>query len=328
MNKTWRVLSAAMPFGVIGALLYAGIFIKPASVGASVAAPVLAPRDALYGVAVPADGVIWAVGRGGKIVRSDDGGRKWLQQPAGTEATLQSIAAWDSERAVVVGNNATILLSSDGGRSWQPSAGLPGEAKGRKLIRVRRAADGRVYAVGEFGLVLAAPRFGGAWESLGRQEDVAWNDIAIGDRAFILVGEFGRIRRSVDGGRNWQDVPSPVKSSLLGVNFSADGRMAVAVGLDGVVLLSTDDGRGWRAALSGVREHLFAVAATGAGWAVVGDKGLLLRAPADARTWEARRLSDNSYPWHTDVQPRASRLYLAGATLSAVDQDGRVEQFK
>jgi photosystem II stability/assembly factor-like uncharacterized protein len=328
VNKVWRLLSAMMPFAVIGGLLYAGIFIKPASVGSSVAPPVLAPRDAFYGVAVPADGVIWAVGRGGKIVRSDDGGRKWLRQPAATDANLQSIAAWDAARAVVVGNDGTVLLSADGGRSWQAVAGLPGEAAGRKLIRVRRSADGRVYAVGEFGLVLSAPGFGGAWESLGKPEDVGWNDLAARENTLILTGEFGRIRRSGDGGRNWQDVASPVKSSLLGVAFSADGRLAVAVGLDGVVLLSTDDGQSWRAVSSGTREHLFSVTAHNAGWAAVGDKGLLLRAPADAQTWEVRRLSENSYAWHADIEAHADRLYLAGATLSAVGQDNKLEQFK
>lgn len=328
VNKVWRVLSAVMPFAVIGGLLYAGIFIKPASVGASVAPPVLAPRDAFYGVTVPADGVIWAAGRGGKIVRSDDGGRKWLQQAAGTDANLQSITAWDAERAVVVGNDGTVLQSADSGRSWQAAVGLPAEAAGRKLIRVRRSADGRAYAVGEFGLVLSATGFGAAWDSIGKREDVGWNDLATRENTLILAGEFGRIRRSGDGGRNWQDVASPVKSSLLGVAFSADGRLAVAVGLDGVVLLSADDGQSWRAVSSGTREHLFAVTAHNAGWAAVGDKGLLLRAPADAQTWEVRRLAENNYAWHADIEAHAGRLYLAGATLSAVGQDKKLEQFK
>lgn len=328
VNKIRLVLSGLMPISVIGGLLYAGIFIKPASVGASVAPPVLAARDAFYGVAVPADGVIWAVGRSGKIVRSENGGGTWTRQPSATDANLQSIAAWDSARAMVVGNNATVLLSADSGRSWQPVIGLPGEAEGRKLVRVRRAADGRAYAVGEFGLVLSATGFGGAWDSIGKREDIGWNDIAAREHTLILVGEFGHIRRSTDGGRNWQDVPSPVKSSLLGVAFSADGRLAVAVGLEGVVLLSADDGRNWRAASSGTREHLFGVSATSVGWAAVGDKGLLLRAPADAQTWEVRRLAENSYAWHTEVEAHASHLYLAGATLSAVGQDNKLEQFK
>lgn len=328
INKVWRVLSAVMPFTVIGGLLYAGIFIKPASVGSSVAPPVLAPRDAFYGVAVPADGIIWAVGRGGKIVRSDDSGRKWMQQPAATDANLQSIAAWDTARAVVVGNDGTVLLSADRGRSWQAVVGLPGAATGRKLIRVRRDTDGSAYAVGEFGLVLSTTGFGVAWESIGKQEDVAWNDIATRGHVLILVGEFGRIRRSADAGRNWQDVASPVKSSLLGVAFSADGRLAVAVGLDGVVLLSADDGRSWRSVPSGTHEHLFAVTANNAGWAAVGDKGLLLRAPAEAQTWVVRRLSENSYAWHADLEAHAGLLYLAGATLSAVGQDNKLEQYK
>lgn len=328
MKNLWRGLTAAMPFAVIGGLLYAGLFIKPASVGASVAPPVLAPRDAFYGVAVPADGVIWAAGRGGKIVRSEDGGGKWMQQPAATDANLQSIAAWDAARAVVVGNDATVLLTADAGRSWKAVGGLPAESAGRKLVRVRLGAGGRAYAVGEFGLVLSAAGFGQPWESRGKAEDIGWNDIAVRGETLVLVGEFGRMRRSADGGRTWQEVASPVKTSLLGVAFSPDSPRVVAVGLEGVILLSVDEGRTWRPGVSAIHEHLYDVAATPAGWAAVGDKGLLLRAPAGAQAWEARRLAENSYAWHANVQPRAGRLYLAGATLSAVDQNHKLEQFK
>jgi photosystem II stability/assembly factor-like uncharacterized protein len=229
---------------------------------------------------------------------------------------------------VVRGNDATVLHSADGGRSWQAATDLPTEAAGRKLIRVRRDTDGRAYAVGEFGLVLSTPGFAGAWESLGQREDVAWNDIATHGQTLILVGEFGRIRRSSNGARKWQDVTSPFKSSLISVAFSADGRLAVAVGLDGVVLISDDDGQRWRAVSSGTREHLFAITATNAGWAAVGDKGLLLRAPANAQTWAAGRVSEESYAWHADIEARGSRLYLAGATLSVLGQDNKLEQFK
>lgn len=327
-NKAWRVLFGAMPFIVIGSLLYAGIFIKPAFVGISATTQVLTARDVFYDVAVPTDGVVWAVGQGGKIVRSNDDGRTWVRQPAATDANLQSITAWDAARAVVVGNDAAVLTTADSGRSWQPVAGLPEESAGRKLVRVKRAADGRAYAVGEYGVVLATMDMGHAWESLGKKEDVTWNDIAANKDTLILVGEFGRIRRSTDGGSNWNDIASPLKSSLLGVAFSADGLLAVAVGLDGAVLLSADDGRSWKAVSSGTREHLFDVTAANAGWVAVGDKGLLLRAPADAQTWEVRSLSTNSHAWHTAVEVSPSRMYLAGATLSAVGKDNKWEQFK
>lgn len=328
LKRGVRAATAVLPFVVIGALLYAGVFIKPKSDGDSVPVPVLGGRDAFYGVVTPADSVTWAVGRGGKIVRSDDAGKSWQAQRSGTFANLQSIAAWDAARAIAVGNNATVLVTDDGGRTWRTLTNLPKGTDGHKFIRVRRGSDDRDYVVGEFATILITPDFGKTWSSLGRQEDVAWNDVSVRGETVVVVGEFGRIRRSADSGRSWQDIASPVKSSLLGVAISADGGLAVAVGLEGVVLLSADDGRSWRAVSSGTREHLFSVTATSDGWAAVGDKGLLLRAPAHAQTWTARRLSEDSYAWHTDVETHAGRLYLAGATLSVLGRDNKLEQFK
>ena len=205
LNKLQRGLRAAtavLPFVVIGALLYAGVFIKPKPNGDSVPVPVLGGRDAFYGVVTPADSVIWAVGRGGKIVRSDDAGKSWQAQRSGTSANLQSIAAWDATRAIVVGNNATVLVTDDGGRTWHTLTNLPKATDGHKFIRVRRGSDDRDYVVGEFGTILVTPDFGRTWNSLGLQEDVAWNDVFVRGETVVAVGEFGKIRRSADGGHS------------------------------------------------------------------------------------------------------------------------------
>lgn len=326
LQRGLRSASVVLPFVVIGALLYAGLFIKPKSGGDSVPAPVLGGRDAFYGVASPSPSVLWAVGRGGKIVRSDDSGKSWQVQPSGTTENLQAILAWDAAHAIAVGNNATVLATDDSGRTWRAVAGLPKESEGHKLLRVRRGGDQRAFIVGEFGTILMTADAGRTWTSLGAKQDVAWNDIAVNEDTVVAVGEFGKIRRSVDGGRNWVEIPSPVQRSLTAVKFALDGT-AVAVGLEGALLVSDDGGSAWRSVDSGTRDHLYDVLRPANGdWVAVGDKGVIVRKTDEV--WRSARVAEDSYAWFTEVQSRGADLVLGGAQLAVLGADGTFHAFR
>lgn len=321
-----RAVTAILPFVVIGALLYAGIFVKPKSNGESLPAPVLGGRDAFYGVVTPSENVIWAVGRGGKIVRSDDAGKSWRAQHSGTSANMQSIVAWDAARAIAVGNDATVLVTDDGGRTWRTLTNLPKETNGRKLLRVRRGAGHRVYVVGEFDTILMTPDFGATWIGFGAQEDVAWNDLAVYGETILMVGEFGKIRQSVDGGRTWINIASPIQRSLTAVKFAPDGT-AVAVGLDGALLTSTDGGRTWLSAATGTRDHLFDVLLQpGGDWVAVGDNGVIVRKTGNI--WKSSQVAEDNYAWFTEVQARGPDLILSGAMLAILGANGKFQSFR
>ncbi len=327
MRRLGRVLSSIMPFAIIGGLLYAGIFVKPKATGDSVEPPVLQPRDAFYGIAVPDDKVIWAVGRGGKVVRSEDAGAHWISQKTPSRQSLQSLIAWDARRAFAVGNQMTVLHTEDGGKKWSALAGFAQAGEVQKLIRARSGAGGNAWIVGEMGSIFATADYGQTWVRLGKREDLAWNDIAAHGAWLTVVGEFGHIRLSEDGGANWKEVASPVKSSLCAVMYR-DERNGVAVGLEGVILVTKDGGRTWSKVASGTAEHLYDVAWTGQRWVAVGDQGLILTAEDPSDAWLVRSISERSYAWHTGLVSRGDRLYVAGATLAMIDSKNKVQTFK
>lgn len=327
MKYALRLISSLLPFVIIGGLLYAGIFIKPKSVGVSLAPAVLSPRDIFYGIAVPTQSVVWAVGQKGKIVRSEDAGKTWVSQKVPLRTNFQSIATWSAQRAIVVGNVGSVLVTNDGGLHWRTVANIPLNAEGQKLIRARVAADGSAWIVGEFGLILSSTDFGATWTSVGKKEDIAWNDLAVGPSAMVAVGEFGRIRRSSDGGKSWSDISSPVKSSLTSVAMRADG-MVVAVGLEGVILVSSNAGSSWQHLPSGTAEHLFSVASGPNGWYAVGDQGVYVAAGDDSKIWKSKPLAARYYGWHTDVQSFSGALYVAGERLSVLGTNGNFIHFK
>lgn len=71
----------------------------------------------------------------------------------------------------------------------------------------------------------------------------------VGD-ALIAVGPHGVIQRSVDSGKTWQQVPSPVSSDLVQVRF-IDDRNGWIVGHDSLVMHSSDAGKTWQVQLDG-----------------------------------------------------------------------------
>jgi len=62
----------------------------------------------------------WAVGAGGTMVRTQDGGATWTAVPRRTPALLMSIFFSDENHGWVVGQNGTVLHSYDGGNQWRP----------------------------------------------------------------------------------------------------------------------------------------------------------------------------------------------------------------
>ncbi|HBO1602984.1 TPA: glycosyl hydrolase [Pseudomonas aeruginosa] len=310
------------PWAIIASLLWAGLFIKPQPVGASVAPPLLERRDHLYGLARGQGGEILVCGSNGKILAiGADGDIQRQATPA--RETLQDIAMLDERHAVAVGNDNLILFSDDSGRHWRKATSVPRSEVANKLTRVRAGADGLVIASGEMGALLASRDYGRTWQRLRAEEDVGWNDVAILDGGVLLVvGEFGRILRSPDLGASWEELPAPVTSSLMAVNFR-DANHGVAVGLDGVLLTSEDGGRQWRAVDLGMHDHLLDVLwnPQRQQWFAVGALGRWASADATEGIgeWHTGVLGERAMTWHTRALADGSAYWLAGADLGRWD---------
>jgi photosystem II stability/assembly factor-like uncharacterized protein len=73
------------------------------------------PPEILNGVALGDAEHFWAVGSGGHVERSDDGGLTWTTQATPTIETLRGVWFVDANSGWAVGNAGTILRTSNGG---------------------------------------------------------------------------------------------------------------------------------------------------------------------------------------------------------------------
>lgn len=322
-RQRWgNLLVSALPWIIIAGLLYAGLFVKPKAVGASVTPPALERRDRVYGIAHGAQGGLLAAASNGKIL-AIGADRRTVRQATPVSLSLQDIAAFDQTHAVAVGNDNVILHTSDGGQHWFKAADVPRSEVANKLNRVRTGAGGVAVAVGEMGALLRSQDYGKTWQRLHPEEDVAWNDVALLEGGgFVVVGEFGKILRSTDDGKSWEQEQAPVTGSLMAVAFR-DAVHGVAVGLDGIVLTSDDGGRKWVKASVAAHEHLLDVLwNAGKGeWFAVGALGRWVRGAqsAEGLRWQAGVLGEQALSWHTRALASGSAYWLAGADIGTWD---------
>ena len=60
----------------------------------------------------------WAVGGGGTLLKTVDGGRKWKKVLSGTSTLLTAVLFVDDRKGWAVGDAGTLLETPDGGETW------------------------------------------------------------------------------------------------------------------------------------------------------------------------------------------------------------------
>jgi photosystem II stability/assembly factor-like uncharacterized protein len=103
-----------------------------------------------------------------------------------------------------------------------------------------------------------------------------------------VVGWYGTILATHDGGATWQQQTSGIGSNLIGATCAADGRTVWAVGAGGIILATRDGGIKWLRQTSGTAYELSGVYFTAdgrTGWAV-GVGGTIVATRDGGDTWQ------------------------------------------
>jgi len=85
----------------------------------------------------------WAVGDGGTVLRTTDGGATWAPQASGVAFDLTAVTALDAFRARAVGDGEGILVTDDGGSTWRLQTALRRPARGGSAGADRATAAAR-----------------------------------------------------------------------------------------------------------------------------------------------------------------------------------------
>ena len=182
----------------------------------------------------------WAVGHGGVVLHTQDGGEQWTLQLEGKRAAQIALAA------AVAAESAG---QPEAAKRKQDAERLVTDGPDKPLFDVRFADAQNGLVVGAYGLAFATRDGGRSWESrMGAIDNPRamhlYSIAARGDEWFI-VGEQGTVLRSGDGGQRFARLATPYQGTFFGALTGPAGELVV-FGLRGNAFWSADSGKTWQ----------------------------------------------------------------------------------
>jgi predicted CXXCH cytochrome family protein len=227
----------ALAAGSLSFAIAATAFKPPAWLAGT--APVAAD---LRGVALD-DASGYAVGVGGAILKTTDGGATWSSLRSETKATLNAVDFSSKGTGWAVGDSGTVLASSDGA-GW--SAQHSGTAT--DLLAVSALDARRAWAVGRGGTIIATFDGGSSWtqrSAVGRDATALRGVAFADDRRGWAWGDGGTVARTTDCGSTWTTAAVAPTGTTLYAGAFVDKETGWVAGSGGVVKKTDDGGATW-----------------------------------------------------------------------------------
>src|SRR5262249_6984448 len=186
-----------------------------------------------------------AVGWGGTIIRTADGGRTWTPQDSGTTDILFSVHFVDADTGTAVGYFATILRTENGGTTWTrqiPRAGYPYFFSVAFVDRNVGTVVGWWFGHHPESVIWGTTDGGKTWTPRDVDANVGPFSVAFGGATTgAIVGSDAVILRSTDAGTTW--FPQQLPGTHLSFVSFLDAKIGYAVG-EGI-LRAIDGGETW-----------------------------------------------------------------------------------
>jgi len=230
-------------------------------------------RTDLFQAATANDNVLVTVGGYGVIVASTDGGKSWVRQQLENQPTLIDATACPDGTLAALAIEGQVWVSSDDGNSWISHS--------LDSIEVPQALTcdpvNRLHVVASFSTIMMSPDHGGSWETFSFDEDMIFTNIQFFNSTDgLIVGEFGSMVKTFDGGQTWEMVePMPDEFYPMASLF-LDMNTGWVAGLNGTVFHTTDGGGSWIKQDSETNAPLYRLVKSASSIYIVGDFGTLL----------------------------------------------------
>jgi photosystem II stability/assembly factor-like uncharacterized protein len=261
------------------------------------------------------------LGKFGIILLTKDGGKTWQRRPSGTTKTLSAVSFADHEHGLIVGGGGTLLATSDAGASWRAQ----NSGTQDQLLGVYAQSPLQAFAVGAFGTLLSTSDGGQNWS----KHELKWDALIeriVKEGGYVepnlnaiyfssrevgwVVGEFGLVLNTKDGGKTWtaqrygNDLPQ-----LYAIKF-LDDRRGWAMGQAGSLIQTIDGGKQWSGVEIETKRDLYDISLEGQRGIIVGD-AVALASRDEGSSW--RPLSLNSEDqWFSGVVLKSNEAIAVG----------------
>jgi photosystem II stability/assembly factor-like uncharacterized protein len=259
-----------------------------------------------------------AVGERGHIVYSDDNGTTWNQAAVPVSVTLTAVCFPTPEKGWATGHDGVVLHTADGGKTWVKQ--LDGSRINNLVLEqvkhLMEGAAGQKQKLERLQFFYNDARKG-LEEGPSRPLMALWFR---NDREGIVVGSFGMILHTSDGGETWKPILDRIDNpdGLHYYGIVRAGKALFIAGEAGMLFRSDDYGETWKKLESPYQGSFFGIAGNTAGNDVVafGLRGTVVLSNDGGRTWK------------TATSPTGATLsagrYLSDGSLWLAGYDGTV----
>lgn len=265
------MLCAGLTVGLVSTSSNAGSSSVADTLEQSAVVSASASRSALNAAAMAGERLVVA-GMRGTILYSDDQGQHWRQASVPVTVSLTGICFADAANGWAIGHRGVILATRDGGAHWtrqmegvqaarsifqvrqdpdqiEEARRLVAEGADKPFLAVQCMGDGRVLALGAYGLAFSTQNAGQSWQPvlalLDGSDSQHLNSVQVlGGRVYV-AGEQGALMRVDNDLRGFTRFASPYEGSFFGLLATRNNSL-LAVGLRGHVFRSVDQGGSWQ----------------------------------------------------------------------------------
>lgn len=227
----------------------------------------------------------WAVGGGGTIIYTNDGGTSWTEQNSGIGNTLNGVSFVNDRNGWAVGLSSRVIRTVNGGIDWSlKNNGIAGALYGVSFVSSRIG-----WAVGQNANIYHTNNGGDTWNSqYSTNGEWLYGVSFVSSITGWAVGNNGTILHTTNGGTTWIPQTSSITNTLYEVTF-IDDLNGWAVGTEGTILHTNNGGTNWHEQDSGISEVLWGISFVNSttGW-VTGANGVILHTNDGGSTWSSQ----------------------------------------
>jgi photosystem II stability/assembly factor-like uncharacterized protein len=256
----------------------------------------------------------WAVGAGGTIIHTTDGGQSWMPQTSGVSTALNAVWFADALQGWAAGDGGVILATINGGLSWQPQV----SNSVSKLRTVWFFNSDTGYVAGQGGLCLRTVNGGGVWTQVGTAINQDIFSLGFADQSTgYLSGRNGNFQKTITGGISWTNGPPPPPLDTLKA-VRAPGPADVFVTTHNGKVLKTDGNGNWITQQPGSSKSLNGAwfTSTTTGW-VAGDSGRVFVTTTGGGQWQQQSTGIADRLWAVHF-PNDSAGWCVGANGTVI----------
>lgn len=185
---------------------------------------------------------IIAVGKGGAIFTSSNGGLNWIQRSNGSNKDLYSVTMLNSRTYIACGAGGVILRTNNFGSSWS-SITSPDSTATIKSVSFADTSIG--FAANGTNKILKTINGGLSWIAIPVPAGVTVNSVfAVNGGNVYTCGDSGKILTSTDAGVTWLTRTSGVLVNLNCISMAGPDFGKIA-GNSGTILTTTNGGANW-----------------------------------------------------------------------------------